>query len=344
VTAAVPRNTILIGDAADRLRSLPAGSVDCVVTSPPYFGLRNYQSAGQLGLETTVADWVTRLLDVTDQVARVLKPEGSLWLNVGDSYSRHARQGATAKGLLLAPERLLVALAGRGWIIRNKVVWAKPNPMPQSATDRLTASWEPLYFLVRSGRYHFDLDAIRTPHRSRRQSRRPRGSEPRRPGSGGRAPWAGPLAGDQSGLDRLQSLGLAGHPLGKNPADVWTIHNPGLRGGHHATYPEALLERPLRATCPERACVACGRAWRRPRLPSRQRTSAFRGELRPACGCGADWSPGLVLDPFIGSGTTAVVAQRLGRDWLGIEINPDFAALARARIDSARADPGRGKS
>jgi site-specific DNA-methyltransferase (adenine-specific) len=340
----LPRNTILVGDALDHLHRLPASSVDCVITSPPYFALRNYQVAGQIGLEASVHDWVAHLVAVVDEIARVLKPEGSLWLNLGDSYSRHDRFGAPPKSFLLAPERLLLALAERGWIVRNKVVWAKPNPMPASVTDRLTASWEPMYFLVRSRRYFFDLDAIRVPHRSRlRRSGRRRGPKPRRPNSGRPAAWAGPLAGDQSGLDRLKASGVPGHPLGKNPADVWMMAKSSFRGGHHATFPEALVERPLLATCPERVCAACGQAWRRQRLLTSLGSLAVRGELRPTCGCRAGWQPGLALDPFLGSGTTAVVAERLGRNWLGVELSPDFAAVAEDRIATARtASKGRG--
>lgn len=332
------RNTILVGDALENLRTLPASSVDCIVTSPPYFALRNYQVDGQIGLEASVHGWVANLVAVTDELARVLKPEGSLWLNLGDSYSRHDRYGAPPKGLLLAPERLLLALVDRGWIVRNKIVWAKPNYMPASVTDRLTCAWEPLYFLVRSRRYYFDLDAIRIPHRSRprRQPRSRRGPEPRRPAPGHPAVWAGPLAGDQSGLDRLKAEGVPGHPLGKNPGDVWLIAPTNRANQHRATFPEALLERPLLATCPERVCAACGRAWRRKRLLTSLGHLAVTGELRPVCECRAEWQPGLVLDPFMGSGTTAVVAERLRRHWLGVELNREFTVIANARLAASR--------
>jgi DNA modification methylase len=330
---ALPRNIILVGDAAARLRQLPAASVDCVVTSPPYFALRKYHVPGQLGLEGSVQQWVANLLPVIDEIARVLKPEGSLWLNVGDAYSRHPKYGAPAKSFVLGPERLLLVVAKRGWIVRNKVVWAKPNPMPASVRDRLTASWEPLYFLVRSRHYYFDLDAIRVPHRS--HPARSRGATvPAK-----RAAWAGPLAGDQSGLARLKQRGIPGHPLGKNPGDVWTLSTSTFRGGHHATFPETLVERPLLATCPQRVCIACGRAWQRAQVSRAVGHLAVSGELQPACECGASWQPGIVLDPFLGSGTTAVAAQRLGRDWLGIELNPEFSAIAERRLRDARADP-----
>jgi site-specific DNA-methyltransferase (adenine-specific) len=327
------RNRIIVGDALVQMRRLPAASVDCVVTSPPYYGLRDYQVAGQLGLEANVDQWVNELRAVVGEVARVLKPTGSLWLNIADSYSRHARQGGLPKSLLLGPERLLLALARDGWIVRNKAVWAKPNPMPSSVGDRLSATWESIYFLVRNSHYFFDLDAIRAPHRSQRSPIKPK------PTSGRRPDWAGPLAGSNSGLHRLHELGLPGHPLGKNPGDVWTVATAFSRRGHHATFPEALIDLPTKATCPERVCTRCGRTWTREHVARAIGHLAVVGELRPACDCRAAWHPGVVLDPFIGSGTTAVVAERLGRDWLGIELNPDFVRIAEERIAAARGRP-----
>lgn len=134
----VPRNTVLVGDAAERLSELPSDSVDTVVTSPPYFAMRDYQAPDQIGLEPSVHVWVDRLTAVADEIARVLKPHGAFWLNVGDAYSRHHRYGAPAKALLLAPERLLRALSDRDWIIRNKVAWCKTHHRPEPVRDRLT--------------------------------------------------------------------------------------------------------------------------------------------------------------------------------------------------------------
>lgn len=323
------RNTVLVGDAREQLRRLPAVSVDCVVTSPPYFALRNYGVRGQFGLEGSVHEWVDDLLGVMDEITRVLKPAGTMWLNLGDSYSRWDGHGAPPKGLVLAPERLLLALAGRGWMVRNKIVWAKPNPMPASVLDRLTCSWEPLYLLTRSRYYYFDLDAIREPHRTVRRvgTARPRRSRP--------PAWAGPLAGTQSGLDRLHARGLAGHRLGKNPSDVWTVATGPGHGDHHATFPETLVRRPILAGTPERVCKACGLAWRRERVVRAIGQLAVLGRLHPVCGCAAGYRAGVVLDPFMGSGTVGVVAQALGRDWLGIELNPAFAASAMERVRAA---------
>ena len=175
----LPRNTILAGDARERLSGLLAESVDCVITSPPYFRLRDYAAADQMGQERSVEEWVASLRAVFREVARVLKPHGSVWLNLGDAYSRHRSWGAAPKGLLAAPERLLLALLADGWLCRNKVIWAKPNPLPQSAVDRLSPTYEVVYFLVRQPAYDFDLDAIRIPHRSGgRDGRPPERQEP----------------------------------------------------------------------------------------------------------------------------------------------------------------------
>ena len=318
----LPRNRILLGDAAAVLRGLPSGSVDTVITSPPYYLLRNYQVDGQLGTERDIAGWVDALVEVCDEIARVLAPHGSLWLNLGDSFSRHARFGAPPKGLLLGPERLLLALAGRGWTVRNKVVWAKPNPMPHSVGDRLSTTWEPIYLLVRSRTYFFDLDRIRIPHRSTRVASLGSGHEKYR---SKRHAWAGPLAGSNDGLARARAEGRAGHVRGKNPGDVWTVATAAFRGAHFATFPLRLVERPLLATCPERVCIACGTPWRP--VPHREPVAG--------CDCHAGWRPGIVLDPFMGAGTVALAANRHGRDWLGIELSAEYRRLALKRLAEA---------
>ena len=163
----LPRNRLLVGDAHGELRRLPEASIDQVLTSPPYFRLRDYGVAGQLGLETQVSTWVYRLRRVAVELHRVLVPTGSLWLNLGDSYAVHPREGAPRKSLLLAPERLAEALVADGWILRNKIVWQKANPMPTSVSDRLACTWEVIYVFTKQPRYFFDLDAMREPHTSR---------------------------------------------------------------------------------------------------------------------------------------------------------------------------------
>lgn len=314
----LPRNEVLIGDATEVLATLPEASIDCVVTSPPYYQLRDYGAAGQLGVEASVNGWVEGLRDVCREMARVLKPSGAFWLNLGDSFSRHPRYGAPPKALLLAPERLVLALAADGWLVRNKVIWAKTNPMPSSSRDRLSLTWEALYLLVRSPAYHFDLDAIREPHTSRAPvPKAERSAEP--------AAWAGPLAASRGGLAKTKALGRVGHRLGKNPGDVWRIATGGFRGAHFATFPTALVRRPILATCPALVCGHCGRPWG-------SAAGRSTGPAGPSCGLAATPRPGVVLDPFFGTGTVGVVARDLGRDWLGIELKPEYAQLARERL------------
>ena len=223
--------------------------MDCVITSPPYYELRDYGVAGQLGAELSIEGWVDGLRVVAREVARVLKPSGAFWLNLGDSFSRHVRYGAAPKALLLGPERLLLALSGDGWLVRNKVVWAKTNPMPSQVRDRLTLTWEVFYLLVRSPRYYFDLDAIREPHISPIPT-------PKRLPMAETAGWAGPLAASRGGLAKAKSAGRVGHPLGKNPGDVWRIATRGYQGLHFATFPAELVRRPILATCPAHWSVA----------------------------------------------------------------------------------------
>jgi DNA modification methylase len=331
-----PRNQVLVGDGREQLAQLPAASVDMVLTSPPYFRQRDYQVAGQLGLEGHVDDWVSSLRTVAREVQRCLVPTGSFWLNLADTYSTHPSQGAGRKSLVLGPERLALSLLADGWLLRNKIVWQKANSMPSSVRDRLTCGWEAIYVFTRQPAYFFDLDSVRLPHTSRFQGRlRPDHVRPAR-----REVWRGPNGDDASGLELMKARGIVGHPLGKNPGDVWKLASSGYRGGHHATFPVALPERAILAGCPEARCVSCRSPWKRQTIRALGGT-AVRGALGPTCNCTAGNEPGLVLDPFFGAGTTAVAAERLQRDWLGIELNPDFAELATRRIQDARAGPTR---
>jgi site-specific DNA-methyltransferase (adenine-specific) len=317
----LPRNTILTGDARTVLADLLPESVDCVVTSPPYAGgLRDY-GVGQLGHEPMVTAYVASLRSALAGVRRVLKPAGSLWLNLGDAFARTSSVGVPRGSLLLAPQRILLALSADGWLIRNVVVWQKPNPLPQSARDRLSPTYEVVIFATKSRRYFFDLDAIRVPHRSTRK-----------PARGGSL-----YQGGNDGLIALKRAGRPGNRNGKNPGDVWTIPTGCDRRGHQATFPEALVERPILATCPERICVQCDRAFTRPtRIVTRHTAEGPRhvrrvGRLR-RCDCFAPTRSGVVLDPFAGTGTTLAVAKRLRRDWLGIELNRKYADLAADRL------------
>jgi DNA modification methylase len=335
----LPRNTILTGDAREVLADLLPESVDCCITSPPYANaLRDYGAPGQLGQEPTITEFVQSLRPVLRGVRRVLKPTGSLWLNLGDSYASHPRQGVPRGSLLLTPQRVALALAADGWIVRNVAIWHKPNPLPQSARDRLSPIHEVVIFATKARRYFFDLDAIRVPHRSAGRARPQERERSRR------------YQGNNTGLGKLKAAGRVGNARGKNPGDVWTIPTAMDRLGHQATFPEALIERPILATCPERICVQCDAAWTRPtRIRRSSRTSEGMrhtrevGELR-RCDCFAPTHPGIVLDPFMGTGTTAVVAERLNRDWLGIELNPSYARMATDRHVAADGSTAGGRA
>ncbi len=319
-----PRGRILEGDAVERLRGLPDRTIDSIVTSPPYFRLRNYGHDDQLGLEGHVDEWVQGLRALLREASRVLVPTGTVFLNLGDSYSTHAREGAGRKSLLLGPERLALVLIEDGWIIRNKVVWAKTNTIPSSVTDRLATKHEVIYLLARQPKYYFDLDSLREPHASRPP-------KPRKDKRGDERPdWLGPNSDGDAGLAALHAAGLQGHPLGKNPGDVWSFAVSSYRGAHFATFPVPLAERMVLAGTPEARCTSCRTAYERP--VRRLGAVATRLGLQAMCECAAESEPGLVLDPFLGSGTTAVAAERLGRDWLGIELNPEYVALAQERI------------
>lgn len=332
----LPRNQILIGDVRERLAELPDASVDCIITSPPYFALRDYGNDKQLGLEDTMDDWVHNLVQVARELRRILKPTGGFWLNVGDSYAHHPREGAPKKSLLLGPSRLALALVADGWLLRNHIVWAKTNAMPSNVTDRLSNTHESVFFLTGTSRYYFDLNAIRVPHKVVATAGKAV------PGHSGVYPPPGALPrrtarpGDlNGGLAQLKADGVVGHPLGKNPGDVWALGTAAFHGDHFATFPTTLVERALLANCPERVCTNCGQPWQRAKQLVEGRWLAL-GSLRADCTCSTDWRPGVVLDPFCGAGTTALVAEQHHRDWVGIELNPEYAAMAEQRLAKGR--------
>lgn len=309
-----PSVTLWLGDAGRVLKGLPAGSVDCMVTSPPYYGLRDYGVEGQIGLEGTIHEYVARLVGVFHEAARVLKDDGTLWLNLGDSYARSTRgrsgdglrhdhsgrqgtdRGSQAgrltppckegrrKSLLGIPWRVAFALMDDGWILRNDIIWRKRNAMPTSATDRMAIKHEDLFLLARSEHYYFDLDAIKVPATVQSRSARTwnrRVSEPDRPGQA------------YSQHRRGRDHDVTDRPMA-NPGDVWDITNKHFSEGHFATFPEELP-----ATCIKAGC-------------------------RPG---------GVVMDPFSGSGTTGMAALKEGRRYVGIDVNREYLDLSlRTRL------------
>ncbi|WP_328995808.1 site-specific DNA-methyltransferase [Kribbella sp. NBC_01245] len=301
------------------------------LTSPPYFNLRHYQVEGQLGQEATIQEWVSNLTAVAAEVRRVLTPTGSFWLNVADRYSIHDREGSPRKSLLLGPARLSAALAADGWLVRNQIIWSKTNPMPSSVPDRLTTTYEVVFLLTKQRSYFFDLDSIRVPHRSK----------PTTPQASAKdsipSEWRARSTDNIRGLVALKQAGIVGHPFGGNPGDVWRLATSSYRGAHFATFPERLAERAVLAGSPEARCSNCLKPHKR--VTRRLGATAIRGALLATCTCEAPSEPAIVLDPFMGAGTTAVAAEKHGRDWLGIELNPDFAQLATDRVAAARPTP-----
>ncbi len=344
---------LIDGDALNILPTLPSESVNCVVTSPPYWGLRDYgtatweggdadcdhkvgrftspvsdkqrsnngsgdvQAAGvcpncgarridsQLGLEQTPDEYVARMVAVFREVWRVLRDDGTLWLNLGDSYAsgpggpvgatsqaapkhRDARMrgpipdSLKPKDLVGIPWRVAFALQADGWYLRSDIIWSKPNPMPESVTDRPTKAHEYLFLMTKQARYWYDHDSIREPHTAGNTQRQLTKST--RKSDDGRVRTDAPY---EIGAQRFLN------PLGRNRRTVWHIATQPFHEAHFATFPEKLVE----------PCVLAG------------------------CPVG-----GIVLDPFTGSGTVGVVACRLGRDFVGIELNPDYVEMARRRI------------
>jgi DNA modification methylase len=265
---------IIQADVLAGLAQLPSESVNCVVTSPPYWGLRDYGTAEQIGLEKTPQEYVDRLVSVFREVKRVLRADGTLWLNIGDTYQN--------KSLAGVPWSVALALKSDGWLLRQEIIWHKSNAMPDPAPDRPGRDHEQVFLFSKTDRYAYDADAVREPHVKLRK-------------------FAGKQAkvkqhNDTPWMNNQYAAGACGygqHPLGKGRRSVWTIAKQAFAGAHFATFPEKLVEPCILAGCP---------------------------------------AGGTVLDPFCGSGTTGVVALRHGRQFIGLEVNPEYVQLAHKRI------------
>ncbi|MFD5838189.1 DNA-methyltransferase [Streptomyces collinus] len=280
------------------LRTLPDTSVNCIVTSPPYYGLRDYGTDGQYGLEASPAEYVETMRALFAEARRVLADDGTLWLNLGDSYAWGSQRstgrrglvendrersgaityGLPEKNLIGVPWRVAFALQDDGWILRNEIIWHKPNAMPESVRDRLSNRHEHLFMFSKSPRYWFDLDAVREPIQHPGKSRSA-GGHFQRAGDGVARPHTG--------------LQTDGHTNGRNPGDVWSLATRPYPAAHFAVFP---IDLPLR-------CIKAG--------------------CKPG---------GTVLDPFSGSGTTGAAARRLDRRYVGIDLNPAYHDLARERF------------
>lgn len=308
-------NRIINSDCIEGLKGLPDESVNCCVTSPPYFGLRDYGHEGQIGLEETPEQFMGKMVEVFTEVRRVLKKDGTLWLNLGDSYgatggdiftgfnerysgtgiggmkqadiansaksagSKKRKTGLSPKNLIGIPWRVAFALQGSGWILRQDIIWHKPNPMPESVTDRCTKAHEYIFLLSKSAKYYYDHEAIKE-------------------GASGRAcgnknyKYSGIKGfGTKQGITKVSDVEWDD----RNKRSVWTVTTKPFSEAHFATFPEDLIVDMIKAGCPE---------------------------------------GGIVLDPFMGAGTTALVASKLNRDFIGFELNSEYIEIAKKRLQS----------
>ena len=300
--------TILCGDALEQLRTLEPESVNTCITSPPYYNLRDYGAAGQIGMEETPEEYIGKLVDVFREVRRVLRPDGTLWVNIGDSYAtrsgpqpptntrntcghtaKHRPSGYKYKDLMGIPWLLAFALRADGWYLRQDIIWHKTNAMPESVRDRCTKAHEYIFLLSKSPHYYFDAAAIREPCGVKGNARTFRG---------GGAYTGGRSFQNSARVERESHGNSANNTGGRNKRSVWSIATGQFKAAHYATFPERLVEPCILAGCPE---------------------------------------GGTVLDPFAGSGTTGVVAKRLRRNFVGVEINPDYWKMATDRIAATTA-------
>jgi DNA modification methylase len=300
ITKVSPFVKVLSGDVQSVLLELKDDSVNCCVTSPPYWGLRDYGVNGQIGMESTPEEYISKLTAVFHEIKRILRPDGTLWLNIGDIYSASSNTGGTSsfqkagpttakghglqsglkpKNLVGIPWRLALALQADGWYLRSDIIWSKSNPMPESVTDRPTKSHEYIFLLTKSESYFYDLEAVK--EKGTQQDNRPRDR-------------------DRSKLNhtpgKTRSGGLThNHYDFRNIRTVWNFNSQPYPDAHFAVFPEELPTRCIKAGCPE---------------------------------------AGIVLDPFAGSGTTGAVARGLGRSSILIELNPEYVKLIEERTNS----------
>ncbi len=500
----LPVNKVVVGDCVAVMQSWPAGSVDLVVTSPPYWGLRDYGEEtvkvwggdpecehewvksksslrerhhgegsktffkdcwspeaslkrhiatnkltktdpksnfcakcgawrGGLGLEPHPQLFIDHLVEIFREVKRVLKPSGTFWLNLGDTYfggasskaqGKHERLGSSLvirkngvnragtesnwlqpKQKLMIPARVAIALQHDGWILRNDIIWHKPNAMPSSVKDRLTCVYDHVFLFVKQRHYYFDLDAIRKPHSASTIQRITQPNVMNQQGGEKQIALRGkkisPKDRGSRSADMVKSLAEnyeewyfserekkswhdhehdktmgfgqqkrgfkvknIPHPKGKNPGDLWRIPTNPFPGAHFATFPPKLINPIIKASCPRWICSQCGKPRTRitkdksierfelPKDDPRYRPARYEGKYSGGqryhsfetigwsdCGCEADWVSGVVLDPFAGSGTALRVARKLGRRFIGIEINPEYAAMAEERVRSDKYKP-----
>lgn len=338
----LPINTILTGDALKTLKKLPSESVHCIVTSPPYWALRDYKVDGQIGQEETPQKYIRKMVKIFREARRILINDGVMFLNIGDTYfggkgtngatiaysglgntinkkapiatspdtirpNDRKQKGLKPKDLVGVPWRLAFALQADGWYLRQDIIWSKPNPMPESVTDRCTKSHEYIFLLSKSGTYYYDAYAIRTPAKQSSINRlnqdiNNQAGSVRVPGKTNGPMKAVGKVDKQRGHGRLHAgfnerwdnmTTAEQMSLGANKRSVWEVATYPFSEAHFATFPPELIIDCIKAGCPKE---------------------------------------GIVLDPFIGAGTTGLVARKLGRKYIGIELNPEYVKMANGRL------------
>ena len=294
-------NIIHVGDNIFHLTNIPDNSVDMCVTSPPYYNLRDYKNSGQIGAENTVKDFVENLCKVFDEIHRILKPTGSCWVNIGDTYDK--------KRLLQVPSRFEIAMCDRGWHLRNEIIWSKPNPQPISSKDRFWGNHEKFFWFVKDvKKYYFNRDAILVPQAeiSIRRMFSKNNMDKRKDFNASSKEGFAISSNSQDkhyarmreemGIDKefnYEELIKSGKCPTRSEFDTWNVPSVTYKGAHFAVYPPELIEKPILSCCPEQ---------------------------------------GIVIDPFMGSGTTGEVAKLNNRKYIGLELNPEYAILANERI------------
>lgn len=322
----IPRNEILIGDAFNELKKIPDESVHSIITSPPYFNLRNYGEEGQVGIEKTPELYIERLVGIFREARRVLRKDGTFWLNLGDTYnavhtglqskSRTSYSGnkfsessngvartrfkdLPKKSLLGIPWRTALSLQADGWILRQDIIWNKQNVRPQRIWDRCLTSHEYLFLFSKTPKYYFDFKAIREPaitiHKYEKKNPKT--------------------------ADRIR------YPELRLKRSVWTLPNQPFCGAHFAPFPPGLIKPCILASTPEKGVCDTCRAPLKINSITNNLEKSCKHEVVGVC-------PAIVLDPFFGSGTTGLVSNQLGRDYIGIEISPKYAKLAERRIEA----------
>ena len=371
-------NKIYNEPCLETLKKMPNDFLDCVISSPPYWQLRDYGYDGQWGLEPTFNEYLEHLWEMMDEIYRVLKPSGTCWINLGDTYNSGGNTRSNKEGqvegaisheylentgftktdiklngkpkcLLLIPHRFAIGCIDRGWIVRNDIIWAKRNCMPESIKDRFSKKHEYFFFMVKSEKYYFDLDAIRDKHAQidSRGYKRIKYEGKGNPNN---------FSGDVDFLGQ--------NPNGKNPGDVsdfWDIPTKPSSNEHYAAYNDELLKKPILSGCPEFVCNKCGK----PREKIIERTFTGEPNNKEAelqrkknyvsggtknvtlgrtsfvstkvigetdCGCNAGFTHGIIYDPFMGTGSTAEVCLRTNRNYIGSEMSSKYCEIAEKRL------------